>query len=204
MRLADTNPSKVRAPKPEDLRLELDEWIAECQSLSPDRTLGIRNIGSSWDALCLIYILTHIAPLFWITDGITRRITQKAYQAKYQGEWQTVQEILEQNPQTPEEFYQAFLMFHSPEDFFGNLRKRARRLVLLIRMKKRDPHGPVSYPKRARGYRDKGTYHPPHEYHGEPPEKEPMVDRRLRVGHPLLREEPKDHGGMCYDNSGGE
>lgn len=180
--------STQRVPKPEDIHLEIDDWIAECQSLSPDRTLGIRDIGSSWDSLCLIYLISHIGNLPWITDEIYRRIGQKAYSANYEGEWETVQFLLEQYPQTPEKFYEYFLQFHSPEEFFGNLKKRTRRVMLLIKMKKRDPHGPVTYSQRARGYRDKGTYHPPHEFHGDPPEKEQKLDRRKFNGHPLLRE----------------
>lgn len=181
--------STERRPNPEDLQLEITDWIAECLSLEPDRTLGIRNIGSSWDALCLIYILTHVSSQFWITDDITRRIGQKAYAANYQGEWETVQDLLERNPQTPEEFYNIFILTHSPEEFFGNLKRRARRVCLLIRFMKRDPHGPVSYSQRTRGYKDKGTYHPPHEFHGEPPEKVERLDRRKMIGHPLLKEE---------------
>lgn len=178
---------KDRRPNPQDLSLDLKDWIAECQSLHPDHTLSVRSIGSSWDALCLLYILSHVANLFWITDDLHRRIAQKAYQANYEGEWKTVQVILEQNPQTPEEFYQIFLQSHSPEEFFGNLRKRAKRLSLIMKTKKRDPHGPVAHTQRIRGYRDKGTYHPPHEFHGDPPEKDEKVDLRDRIGHPLLR-----------------
>lgn len=155
--------------------------------MDPDRTIGTRNIGTSWDALCLIYILSHIGSLFWLTDTLLGRIAQKAYLASYEGEWKTVQDFLELNPQTPEEFYEIFLKYRSPEEFFGNLKKRAQRLSLLIRFYKRDPHGPVNRTLRTRGYRDKGTYHPPHESHGEPPEKDERLDRRKLVGHPLLR-----------------
>lgn len=186
-----TNYSKndQRLPSPRDIPLAIDDWIAECQSLQPDRTIGIRDIGTSWDALCLIYIISHVGNLFWITDSILRKISQKAYQSNYEGGWKTVQEILEQNPQTPEEFYWQFLQSHSPEEFFGNLKRRSKRMILLIRFYRRDPHGPVRKPQRARGYKDKGTLRPPHKRHGDPPEKKEKVDRRGMVGHPLLREE---------------
>lgn len=186
--MTDKFSQKERRPNPKDLSLDLKDWIAECQSLQPDRTLSVRTIGSSWDALCLIYILSHIASFYWITDDLHRRMAEKAFAANYQGEWKTVQFLLEQNPQTPEEFYDNFLQFHDPEEFFGNLRKRAKRLSLIIKTKKRDPHGPVARTLRARGYKDKGTYHPPHEFHGESPEKDEKLDLRKRVGHPLLRE----------------
>lgn len=175
-----------RDPNPRDIPLGLADWIAECQSLQPDHSLWIRTVGSSWDALCLIFILTHISSLPWITDDITRRIAQKAYQANYEGEWETVQFLLEQNLQTPEQFYRYFLERHSPEEFFGNLRKRAMRVLYLVRTVKRDPHGSYVRPQRIRGYRDKGTYHPPHEFHGDPPERDQKVDRRHLVRHPLL------------------
>lgn len=171
---------------------EAREWIAECQSLQPDLSLSILNIGTSWDSLCLIYLLSHIADLYWITDDITRKIAQKAYLHNYEGEWSTVQEALEQRIQTPREFYKWFLQRRSPEEFFGNLQKKARRLLRIIRIKKRDPHGPVHYPQRKRGYRDKGTYVPPHRPRVEPPEKSPRVDRRRMVRHPLLYDDPED------------
>lgn len=173
-------------PNPKDVRLEEDDWIAECRSLQPDRSIQFSCIGSSWDALCLIYLLSHVADLPWFTDDITRRIAQKAYASNYEGGWETVQEVLELNPQTPEQFYEWFLLSRSPEEFFGNLRKRARRLLKLLRFKKRDPHGPVRKVNRPRGYRDKGTLRPPHRPPVVPPGEGPKSDRRHLVGHPLL------------------
>lgn len=176
-----------RDPNPKDFRLkEADEWIAECQSLSPDLSLGIHAVGTGWDALCLIYLLSHISHLYWITDDITRKIAQKAYSSNYEGEWEIVQQMLELDPKTPRQFYEQFLQDRSPEEFFGNLKRRARRLIRIIKFKKRDPHGPVRVPQRKRGYNDKGTYVPPHRPRVEPPEKVTRVDRRKKVGHVLL------------------
>jgi len=170
-----------------EFSLENDAWIAECQSLSPDRAIKFPVIRTSWDALVILYILSHLETHFWITDEYHRKIAQKAYSSNYEGEWETVQEILEQYPKTPKEFYGLFLLRHSPEDFFGNLKRRARRVVKCIDFKKRDPHGPIKRTQRHRGYRDKGTLRPPHRPAVEPPEKADKVDRRSHIGHPLVR-----------------
>lgn len=181
-----------RDPDPQDIPLDVDEWIAECQSLQPDRSLSFSTSGSSWDALCLVYLLSHLTHLYWLTEDITRVLAQKAYRGNYQGGWEEVQESLEQNLQSPEQFYDWFLRHHAPEEFFGNLRKRAKRLLKTMRSKRRDPHGPVVKRQRPRGYRDKGTYVPPHRPKVEPPESEPRVDRRKRVKHPLIYEEEEE------------
>lgn len=172
----------------EDYSLEEDDWIAECLSLGPDRSIRFPRTSSSWDALCVIYLLSHLESHYWMTDEIHRKLAQQAYNANYEGEWETVQEILEQYPQTPKEFYVIFLKYHSPEEFFGNLVKRARGLSRGIDNKKRDPHGPVLRTQRHRGHRDKGTLRPSH--------PDPVlyisygikVDRRRNIGHPLIHE----------------
>lgn len=183
-----------RDPNPSDIRLEVEDWIAECQSLQPDRSISFSRIGTSWDALCLIYLLSHVANLYWLTDEIHGRIAQKAYLSNYEGEWETVQDLLEQNPQTPEQFYEWFLLSHSPEDFFGNLKRRAKRLLHLVRFKKRDPHGPVRRSNRPRGYRDKGTLRPYPPLPAGVEEDEPRKDRRKKIGHPLIYEPDEESG----------
>lgn len=172
----------------EDFSLVADDWIAECLSLQPNMSLRFPQTSSSWDALCVLYLLSHLESRYWITDEHHRRIAQQAYVSNYEGEWKTVQEILEQYPQTPKEFYDIFLKFHTPEEFFGNLVRRARRLSRGIGTKMRDPHGPVSRPQRHRGYRDKGTLRPSHRPAVEPPvESFERLDRRSQAGHPLVR-----------------
>ena len=172
----------------ENFSLQDDDWIAECLSLQPERTIRIPRISTSWDALCVLYLMSHLESHYWITDEVHRRMATLAYQGNYEGEWRTVQEILEQYPQTPKEFYLIFTTFHSPEEFFGNLVKRARRLSRGIDNKKRDPHGPVLRSQRHRGYRDKGTLRPQHRPVVEPPLGEPRVDRRRNIRHPLIRD----------------
>lgn len=181
--------SDQRSLTNEDYSLKDDDWIAECLSLGPERSLKIPRISTSWDALCVLYLMSHLESHYWKTDEIHRAMAQKAYVSNYQGDWKLVQEILEQYPKTPKEFYYIFLKSKSPEEFFGNLVPRSRRLSYGIDNKKRDPHGPVLRPQRHRGYRDKGTLRPPHQPAVVPPLGEPHEDRRSHIGHPLLREE---------------
>lgn len=169
------------------ITLKDDGWIAECLSLQPDRSLRLPRLGSSWDALGALYLLSHLEPHYWITDAIHRQLAQRAYLANYEGEWETVQKILEQYPKTPREFRDVFLKYHSVEELYGNLVRRARRLSRGIGSKSRDPHGPVRRPQRHRGYRDKGTLRPTHRPAVDPPQRELRVDRRDLIGHPLLR-----------------
>lgn len=116
-------------------------------------------------------------------------LAQKAYLGNYEGEWKTVQFILEQYPQTPKEFLGYFLQNHSPEDFFGNLVKTSRRLIRGIGSKARDPLGVVRKTQRHRGYRDKGTLRPAHRPAVEPPLAIERIDRRSKIGHPLIQED---------------
>lgn len=178
------NPSLTK----DDYSLVEDDWIAECQSLQPDRSLRFCSSGSSWDALCVLYLLSHLTTWYWITDDAHRVLAQKAYIANYEGEWEAVQVFLERYPQTPKEFYNIFLEFRAPEEFFGNLVPRAVKLLNGIRHKKRDPHGPVKRAQRHRGYRDKGTLRPSHRPPVIPPTDD-RVDRRLNIGHPLLNDD---------------
>lgn len=173
----------------DDFSLLDDGWIADRQSLKPERSLRVPRTTSAWEALAVLYLMSHLEQIyFWRTDETHRKLAYQAYLANYEGEWKTVQEILEQYPQTPAEFYQKFLNYHSPEEFFGNLVRLARRLSRGIDLKARDPHGRVLKPQRHRGYRDKGTLRPPHRPAVEPPLSDSIkVDRRNRVGHPLLR-----------------
>lgn len=173
----------------EDYSLLEDDWIAECLSLQPDRAIKLPRISTSWDALCVLYLVSHLESHYWITDDIHQRVANMAYRAKYEGEWRNVQEILEHYCQTPKDFYQQFIKSHSPEEFFGNLVPRARRFSRAIDNKKRDPHGPVLRVQRHRGYRDKGTLRPSHRPTVIPPYEETnLEDRRSKIRHPLLRD----------------
>jgi len=190
-----TRSSIIHPPNMEDIPLKNQDWMAECLSTQPDLSLVYRGPLSSWDALCLLYLVSHVAPAYWNTESLVRRIVEKAYSSNYEGEWQTVQVFLERNPQTPKQFYELFLSYKSPEEFFGNLKRRAARLSLGIKCQKRESsRKPVRVPQRKRGYEDKGTYRPPHDDHGIPPSSDEKKDYRHHVGHPLLKGEEQEPG----------
>jgi len=199
-------PQEHREPKPSDLLLKSIDWIAEVPSLALDRFYGYSGPLSSWDALCLIYIFSHVGDRYWMTEEVFRKIANKAYLADYQGEWQIVQDFLQKHPTSPSDFYEIWLAHKSPEEFFGNLRRRAAKLSMLVRSITRNPHRkPVTYPQRARGYKDKGTLRPPHEFHGDPPVKAQKMDLRHLVGHPLLSGDREETGREDdLTDSGGE
>jgi hypothetical protein len=134
--------------------------------------------------------MSHLEQSYWLTDEIHRRIGNMAYRCCYEGEWRIVQEALERYFQTPKQYYEWFITHFSPEDFFGNIARPAQRLAEFIDFKERDPHGPVRRPQRHRGYKDKGTYVPPHCSHRNLPSEEEIEteDRRPFIGHPLLHE----------------
>lgn len=165
-------------------------WIAECQSLSPDRSLRLPTFSSSWESLTVLYLLSHIERVYWLTDDIHRRIAEMAYRYNYEGGWRNVQIALERYCQTPKEFHDWAMTIMSEEEFFGNIVRPARRLAEHIDFRLRDPHGPVRRPQRHRGYKDKGTYVPPHRRYRHLPsdETDERIDRRKNVGHPLLKE----------------
>lgn len=179
-----------RAPRPEDIQMDTSDWNAEILSRHPDHHFWISNLSSSWDCLAMIYILSHFGDFYWMTDTLYRKMSERAYVANYEGEWSIVQNFLEQYPQTPQQFYDLWLLYKSPEEFFGNLKKRAKRLSYGCHLKPNNPQGRrVRKPQRVRGYRDKGTLRLPHQYHGDPPVPEAQkLDFRGRCGHPLLRE----------------
>lgn len=174
--------------------MDTSDWNAENLSRHPDHHLYCRTFSTSWDCLAMIYILSHVADFYWMTDYLYREISKKAYVANYEGEWRTVQVFLEQYPQTPQQFYELWLNYKSPEEFFGNLKKRAKRLSYSCHLRPNSPQGGrVRKSQRVRGYRDKGSLRLPHQYHGDPPVPvTPKLDYRGRVGHPLLREREEE------------
>lgn len=179
----------TRVPNPEDILLDTSDWNAEDLSRYPNHRFQMFGISSSWDCLAAIYILSHFGDFYWMTDEIYRVIGNRAYVANYQGDWKIVQDFLEQFPQSPMQFYDIWCCHRSPEEFFGNLKKRAKRLLYGFRIVSNDP--PRRKPKhqeRIRGYRDKGSLRLPHQYHGISPYSEtPKLDLRAKIGHPILR-----------------
>lgn len=169
--------------------------MAETSSLYSNTSASLRaNFESSQEALALILISGFLKP--WNTDIIIRTIGQKAYAYNYQGNWKRVQLILESydfqeeldTQQAPEKLIATFLMFFSPEDFYGNIVPLAYKLAKYRIFFKNPFNENFRRPQRPvfrRGYKDKGSRRLPHERHGEPPYKEKEIDRRYLIKHPL-------------------
>lgn len=184
------NPKVLNSKRsmPGDLRAK----IAELQSLysHPERYNEISaSITDAKSALCLVYISLYFP--YWETEKLTKQLAQNAYAKNYQGGWSDVQEFLEYEGQTPEQFEAKYIERFGARDFYGNFLKKAERISRTIKVRDRNAKDtrPVSKPQFRRGYNDKGTLRLPHEYHGERPYRDntDRVDRRSQVAHPLLR-----------------
>lgn len=158
--------------------------------------LDIRyNLRTSWEALCLLYLSLHFN--YWETETIVRSISQRAYQFSYEGEWTTVQQFLEAQLHTPQQFESFWKDSGRPtEEFYGNLVPFAAKLEK--RLNYRDTTlqrtGKVRRPQRKRGYADKGSRRLPHERHGDPPVREKVDRRKLILFHPLLLDQFTSEG----------
>jgi len=171
---------------PEKLRKK----IAELPSLYSDmeRTFTISsNILTAKQALSLVYITLYFQ--YWETDLLTKAIAQKAYSQNYNGEWKKVQEFLETQFKTPEDFEKKYISDYGPHDFFGNFLPKAARYIVMIKVQdvNKVKKKKVVYAQYHRGYKDKGSLRLPSDFHGIRPYKE-KEDRRQNVSHPLLSE----------------
>jgi hypothetical protein len=99
-----------------------------------------------------------------------------------------VQEILQLKPTTFATIFKYIEENMSPDDIFGNLVPTVNRIKNSIQIhSKRPKRYRVRYPKRKRGYTDKGTLRFPHEIHqdwtfsGPNPERE---DYRMMISTP--------------------
>lgn len=168
---------------------------AEIPSEYPDlpRVVSLRcSVTKASQALGVLFYLVNQQVPPWESDVIYRSLGLQAYRCNYNGEWRTVQELLEAEQQTPEEYKQIFLKTHSPEDLYGNYLQKDKmryfgRLIFAKNLESPDDR-PVKRTIRKRGYSDKGSRRLPHEHHGDPPIRPQREDRRNRINHPLLRE----------------
>lgn len=144
------------------------------------------NVTRSFDALCAAYLASFFKP--WENDVLIRHLAQLAYRGNYKGRWITLQAMLEDGIQSPERFQERFIELRGPNEFYGNLLPRARKLERRLQQKDllEKNNRPVQRTLRHRGYRDKGSRRLPHEFHGDPPVKPNRDDRRHLVNHPLL------------------
>lgn len=165
--------------------------IAACHSLYPDtnnRVLRITfNLRGAYQCLQLLYISTYFP--YWETDSLISSISEKAFRQNYNGRWQTVQDFLETELQTPKQFEEKYVLLRGPFDFFGPFLEGVSREIFLVKMTDMTVtyKGPVVYPIYRRGYKDKGTLRPLHKSFRNLPGEDIRVDRRNRITHPLLQ-----------------
>lgn len=182
--------SSTPAKVPQNPEVKLAQSLARCSNHAAEVRKIHLNIYNSFEAKVAIYLSTYFKP--WETDSLIRHIAQMAYSRNYQGEWKTVQELLETELQTPEQYRKKFFELRSAEEFYGNILRLAQKFVdsrrFYITDEQKEKVHRVKRPQRHRGYRDKGSGRLPHEKHGEPPVKPDREDRRPLVNHPLLRE----------------
>lgn len=169
---------------------EIKRKIAELPSLysDVDRIINISaNISGARSALSFLYISLYFE--YWETEVLIRTIAQKAFTHNYNGEWKTVQDFLETELQTPEQFEEKYIELKGPHDFFGNFLPKAARYskLLKIRNSSEKIRRKVVYPQYHRGYKDKGSLRLPSDFHGIRPYSD-KEDRRKKITHPLLRE----------------
>lgn len=168
---------------------EMMNKSTESSSLYPDLSIKIPD-RSPLECLAGIFVVSLI---FFEKNEIHRynfyeRIAAKCYKNAYQGKWEQVQACLELKPNTPANIIEYFFTIFSPEDIYGNfipLIKKSIKQLKVIAKRPREPR--VRYPKRKRGYNDKGSCRFIHEVHqawewsGENPIRE---DRRTFISAP--------------------
>ena len=114
--------------------------------------------------------------LFWREE-----LARRAYHYQYQGKWEVVRQLVQLRLLTPYTVWCILLINFSIEDLFGNLLPLTGRIAntaRLVKLYKRNSQT-VIYPKRKRGYDDKGTLRPPEKWlpfgpFGSIIEREPM------------------------------
>lgn len=166
--------------------------LAETSTLQPESVDELSyNLRTAQEAIILLFLCSWYYP--WRTEKIHRMISNRCYHEKYQGEWSEVQRLLEAPIDNPQDFYDFYIKKHSPEEFYGNILRRAQGIEKLWKIKKaeRDLFYREKKPKKVntRDYKDKGSRRPSHEYHGIPNYPDEIEsDRRSLLYHPLLRE----------------
>jgi len=169
---------------------DIEKRIAEFPSLHSDSPGELsRSISKSFQALEVIFLSTFFP--YWETDRLVRSIGEKCFRSNYQGQWRIVQEFLEQYQQSPIWFLEKFSQFFTTNVLFGNLKKGSERELRFLQRKTELRRKKPRKPQRKRGYNDKGTLRPIHQYHGERPLKE-REDLRRRHNHPLLKDDSGD------------
>lgn len=119
---------------------------------------------------------------YYRMEPLRQHIANKAKRYSYQGRWSDVKSYLETvKPQVLRESLSFLLNIMSLDDFFGNflplLKKFWRNIEVKVQRTLASWELPrVKYPKRKRGYDDRGSRSLAHEFHG--------ISTRIPYGEP--------------------
>lgn len=161
------------------------EETSPCSDLPLEAKVPVNN---ALEAIAVIYAVSFVIPE---RDGyykmtIFDKIAKMAMNHNYEGRWEIVQQLLE-TTNLPYNVGQKLFEHFSPSDIYGNLNRLIKRKATEITLTKpRTRTTRVKYPKRKRGYDDKGSLRPLHRWlpsqvHlGPNPEREDRTDRSFK------------------------
>lgn len=140
--------------------------IAECPSSYSDRfNWYLPNWVFTKSRSCIsIILLTSLQGFNVINEqSFRQKCLHESERQNEIGDWKIVKLLALQEPFTPFKIIELILENFSQEDYFGNILNRAIKLKRLLKIRDIDSEitGPVKYPVRHRGYKDKGTYRDP-------------------------------------------
>lgn len=148
---------RVERTKLELQRYQLKFSPSEAKALYPDTSReesfligGLKNL-SAREAMGLILVFPRNSSLYLL---ILLEIAEKAYQSQYQGLWIKTQKLCELRS-LDLQLYFLFETGFTENEIFGNLLKIGNQRLKRVRIF--TPTGPVVYPIRRRGYKDKGS-----------------------------------------------
>lgn len=126
------------------------------------------SVHSAQEAIACILALVCITPERggFIRENLLRELHRMAENYNYEGKWEIVRILSELQTLTPYVVMSVISEYFSKEDFYGNLSKLS--LELIKRMEVVDYYKyhehKVKYPKRKRGYHDKGSLRSPEKW----------------------------------------
>lgn len=148
---------RVERTKTEIKWFQLKFSPSEAKALYPDTSIeesfligGLKNLTAR-EAMGLILVFPRTSPLYL---SILLEIAEKAYQSQYQGLWIKTQKLCELRLLELQLYY-LFESGFTENEIFGNLLKIGNHRLKRVRIF--TPTGPVTYPIRRRGYKDKGS-----------------------------------------------
>lgn len=167
-----------------DFSMPRRKWIAELTSSSSDNSIKFFDVKTTgaFEVIASLFAISYVTDE---RDGFARRnyvekISREGQRYNWEGTWKIVKEIISNNILVPYTVIDVILRHYSTHTLFGNIIPLARRLMNSLRIY--NPYeAPKSKPRktqRKRGYDDKGSLRPPHQwqerhfFEGPNPEKE--------------------------------